>query len=313
MKTLLVLALACVPVVARADDKSDAQALFDRGIAEMKDGKLDDACKHLAASLAKLPDSGTQGALALCTTKQGKLATAWALWKELAVTAPTDAMKSSAARAATELEPRLPRYQIKSKPPIAGLVVKLNGTAVDLGVDVPLPVDPGKVIVTASAPDHEDWTGEVAASEGQVTSIDIPALKAKPQPMPITPETPAPIVVASPKRNMLAIGLAAGGGVSLIAGAVFGFRASSKWSDAEKACGDVDACPGGVFAQAKADHDSAQTSATISTVLIGVGAAALVGAGVVWYVKRGSTTERTAIVPTVTPEAAGLTVIGSWR
>lgn len=310
MKTLLIAALACAPLIASADNKSDAQALFDLGITEMKDGKLDEACKHLAASLAKLPDSGTQGALALCTTKQGKIATAWALWKELAVTAPTDAMKSSAAQAASELEPRLPKYQIKTKPATPGLIVKINGTQVDLTVDVPLPVDPGKVAVVASALDHEDWTGEATASEGQVTAIEIPALLGRPKP---PPEQPLPIAPPRPKHNWAAISLFAGGSASLVAGALFGLRAKSLWNDAEDTCGDVDACPGNVFEDASDKYSAARTSAIVSTLLVGVGAAAVIGGGVMWYVQRDKPSEHTAIVPTVTRDGAGIVFTGSWR
>lgn len=311
MTKLLVLALVCAPVLAHADDKTEAQALFDLGIRELKEGKLDDACKHLAASLAKLSDSGTKGALALCSTKQGKVATAWTLWRDLAVTAPTEAMKASAAQAAKELEPRLPKYQIAAKPAVPGLVVTINGARADLSLDVPLPVDPGKMVIVASAPDHHDYTGEATASEGQVTQIEIPDLVAAPRPKPPAPapSTPAPAA----KRNWLAIGLVAGGGASLVTGAIFGLRARSLWNDAEQACGDVDACPGDVFADASDKYASARTSATLSTLLVGVGAAAAIGGGVVWYLGRGKPAERTAVIPSVTRDGAGVTLIGSFR
>lgn len=311
MKSLLVIALACAPLVAHADDKSDAQALFDLGITEMKDGKLDDACKHLAASLAKLSDSGTQGALALCRTKQGKIATAWALWKELAVTAPSDAMKSSAAQAAAALEPRLPKYQLKTKPAIAGLIVKVNGTPVDLTVDVPLPVDPGKVAIVASAPEHVEWTGEASASEGQVTAIEIPDLVAVPKQPP--PEQP-PAMPRVSSRNNTALGLVIGGGVSIAVGMVFGLRAKSLWNDAEDECGNIDACPGDVFADASDKYSAARTSSIVSTLLVGAGAAAAIGGGVLWYVQRDKApADRTAVVPVVTGDSVGVTFVGSWR
>jgi hypothetical protein len=311
MKMLLVVAL-CAPLIAHADDKSDAQALFDRGISEMKEGKLDEACKHLAASLAKLPDSGTRGALAVCSTKQGKIATAWTLWKELAVTAPTDAMKSNAAKAASELEPRLPRYQLTRKPAIAGLIVTINGTQVDLSVDVPLPVDPGKVSITASAPELKAWSGEATASEAQVTPIEIPDLVADPKPV-VTPPPPVVIEPARPKVNWTARGLMIGGGVSLVVGGIFGLRASKLWNDAENACGDIDACPGDVFVDASDKYDGARTSAIVSTIFVGAGAAALIGGVALWYVQRDKPTERTALIPTVSPDGFGIAVTGSLR
>lgn len=305
----LIVALLLLPGLAFADDKSDAQALFDRGIAEMRENKLDDACKHLAASLAKLPDSGTRGALAVCTTKQGKLATAWTLWKELAVTAPTDQMKRSAAQAAAELEPRLPRYQIKTKPAIAGLTVTINGTQVDLAVDVPLPVDPGKVAITASAPDHEAWTGEAIATEQQVTQIEIPELVAVPKPLPPPGKPSGPIAIA--KTNWTARGLLIGGGVAIVVGGVFGLRAKSLWNDAEKACGDVDACPGNVFEDASDNYSAAKTSAIVSTIFVGAGVAAAIGGGVLWYTQRDNAEQRVAFVPT--RDGAVVTFTGSWR
>jgi hypothetical protein len=310
MKTWLVVALACAPVISHADDKSDAQALFDLGVREMKDGKLDEACKHLAASLSKLPDSGTRGALAVCTTKQGRIATAWTLWKELAVTAPTEAMKSSAAQAAAELEPRLPRYQLKDKPAVTGLVVKINGALVDLSLDVPLPVDPGKIAVTASAPDYQEWSGDADAREGQITQIEIPDLVPAPKPKPIDPPRPPPVAA---KRNWTALGLVIGGGASIVVGSVFGLRAKSQWNDAEELCGDVDACPGDVFTAAKDKYSSARTSAIVSTVFVAAGAAAAIGGGVLWYLQRDKPAERTALIPTVTGDGVGLVVSGRFR
>lgn len=310
MKTLLALALVCTPLLSHADDKTDAQALFDLGVREMKDGKLDDACRHLTASLAKLSDSGTKGALALCTTRQGKLATAWTLWRDLAVTAPSDAMKTSAAQAARDIEPRLPRYQLVAKPAVSGLVVAINGVPIDLSVDVPLPVDPGKIAITAGAPEHQDYVGEAIATEGQVTRIEIPDLVPAPRERPLPP----PVTVApSAKRNWTAIGLVAGGGASIVVGAVFGLRAKSQWNDAEDLCGDVDACPGDVFASAQDKYSSARTSAIVSTLLVGAGAAAAIGGGVLWYLQRDKPTERTALVPTMTHDAVGLVVTGSFR
>lgn len=311
MKTLFALALVCTPLLAHADDKTDAQALFDLGVREMKDGKLVDACKHLAASLAKLSDSGTKGALALCTTREGKLATAWTLWRDLAVTAPNDAMKTSAAQAARDIEPRLPRYQLVAKPEVAGLVVAINGVPIDLSIDVPLPVDPGTISITARAPDHQDYVGEATATEGQVTRIEIPDLAPAAKRPVLPPITPP---VATPgKRNWTALGLVAGGGASIAIGAVFGLRAKSQWNAAEELCGDIDACPGTVFASAKSKYSAARTSAIVSTLFVGVGAAAAIGGGVLWYLQRDKPAERTALTPAITRDGVGLVVTGSFR
>jgi hypothetical protein len=115
------------------------------------------------------------------------------------------------------------------------------------------------------------------------------------------------------KRNWTALGLMIGGGASLVVGGVFGLRAKSLWNDAENACGDIDACPGDVFDDASDKYSGARTSAIVSTIFVGAGAAALIGGGVLWYVQRGKPAERTAVIPTVTSDGVGVAFTGSWR
>ena len=301
-RALLVMCLVA-PRLAVADAKADAQALFDRGITELKAGNTAEACKLLGASLAKHEDSGTKGALALCQTKLGKLASAWTLWRELAVTAPSEQMKSDAGKRAAELEPRLPRYTVKA-PAITGLVVTINGTAVDLSVQIALPVDPGTIEITARAPDHEDWIGTATATEAQTTAIEIPALE--PLPKVETPIVPPP---RTPRRRTgLLIGLAATSGATIVTGALFGARANSKMNAAESACGgDIANCPGDAFAKATDDYNAAKTAATASTVMFGVGAAALAGTIVVWYLGREQT-----VTPIAGGDRVGIVLSGRW-
>src|SRR6185436_9902315 len=103
--------LAAAP--AQADPHAEAVVLFDQGIKDMKAGRLDKACPELQASLDLVKDSGTKGALARCHGLAGRVASAWLLWRELADTAPTAALRRDAAAQATKLEPRLPKYTIK--------------------------------------------------------------------------------------------------------------------------------------------------------------------------------------------------------
>jgi hypothetical protein len=105
-----------------------------------------------------------------------------------------------------------------------------------------------------------------------------------------------------------------GGGVSILVGGVFGLRAKSMWNDAEDACGDVDACPGDVFADASDKYSAARTSAIVSTIFVGAGVAAVIGGGVLWYVQRDKSPEgRVGLVPAVSPDGVGIAVTGSWR
>jgi tetratricopeptide (TPR) repeat protein len=67
----------------RSDDQAAAEQLFVQGRALMEQGKLDEACRALEASHTLDPAPGTLLNLALCNEKQGKVATAWALYREV--------------------------------------------------------------------------------------------------------------------------------------------------------------------------------------------------------------------------------------
>ncbi len=74
MRSLLVLVLLAAP--ALADNKSDAVALFQEGLKELKAGNFEKACASLKKSNELHADSGTRGSLARCYEKQGKVASA---------------------------------------------------------------------------------------------------------------------------------------------------------------------------------------------------------------------------------------------
>jgi hypothetical protein len=192
---LVAIALLCG--MARADSpEAAATALFDQGIKDMGAGNLDAACKELAASLAKVADSGTKGALALCETKRGRIASAWVLWKELADQAPPDIRAAAAAKAA-ELEAKLPRYVLVLHDPPAGLVVAIDGTTVDATISVPIPIDPGSIKVTARAPGYQDFTQSYQMAEGTTTRVEIAmTAAAKPPDVHTVPVTPVDTHVA---------------------------------------------------------------------------------------------------------------------
>ena len=104
--------LVALPLAAQQRDPAAAQALFDQGRALMKAKNYSEACPKLAESQRLDPGIGTQFHLADCYENQGKLASAWAAFHEVASMAAAsnqpDREKAAKARAA-RLEPRLPR------------------------------------------------------------------------------------------------------------------------------------------------------------------------------------------------------------
>ena len=318
---MIVAASLAVTGVAHADDISEAQTLFDQGIADLQAGKTDQACKELAASLAKHEDSGTKGALATCYGKIDKLASAWGLWKDLADTEPNPDMKADATKEAAALEPKLGHYIVKATTPPPGLVVTVNGSALkDFTVQVPLPIDAGTVAVSASAPGYKPWSGSATAADGQLTTIVVPALVAAPKE--VTPGGRAydPAAAAAEadtrrKRHLFAIGAAGVGVAAIVVGGVFGHQASSNFDQSKRDCGgNLDMCPGSSIAAAQSAFNSANSDATASTVLVIVGGAALAGAAVLWF--TAPTVEQQPVAWRVTPSVdlhgGGLVLSGGF-
>jgi hypothetical protein len=296
-----------VPAAALADSTGEAEALFDQGVADLKAGNVQQACNELAASLSKMSDSGTRGALATCDGKLGRIASAWQLWRELADSAPTAEMRASADQNAKALEPRLPRYVVTA-PPIAGLVVTINGSPVDITVSVALPVDPGTLAISAKAPGYREWTGTAQASEGNTTAIAVPTLAALPEALVADDR-------ARRARRVTALEVAIGGGASMVASLVLGSVASAKLSDAKRDCGgDLASCPGAQFQTARSAFDTANSDAVSADALIVIGGAAVAAAAVIWLtappVEERPRSWRA--MPTADPHGAGLSLSGSW-
>ncbi|HEV7554917.1 MAG TPA: hypothetical protein VGO00_05630, partial [Kofleriaceae bacterium] len=180
MRAAIVASVLFAARVASADAQAEAVALFDQGVKDLKAGDYAKACKELAASNDKWPDSGTKGALALCYTQLGKVASAWQLWHELADIAPSPALRADAVKKADKLASRVPHYAVKLAGATPGLVVMINGGKVDPSLGLPLPIDPGPVAATAEADGYEAWASkDLVAAEGKQLDIEVPVLDKK--------------------------------------------------------------------------------------------------------------------------------------
>ncbi|MBA2542678.1 MAG: hypothetical protein H0V17_23745 [Deltaproteobacteria bacterium] len=316
MRTLLVAIVMWFGAsVAGADAKSEAILLFDQGLKEMKAGQVEKACNSFERSIATYSDSGTKGSLAKCYEKLGRLASSWKLWRELADLAPSGALRRDAAAQAAKLEPKIGRYVIKLANPAAGISVTINGQPTKL-TDIPVPIDAGGVIVRAYAAGRKDWSAELAATDGDVLTIEIPELAPdikeeikKPPPEEIRkPPPPAP----SNKRKYLGLALGGVGGVAVIVGGVFGVKARGLFADAKETCGgSVDNCVSDRVVEAQGQVDDARSAGTLSTVMFVVGGAAVVG-GMVLYITAPKATEKLAIKPLAAPSTAGVALSGRF-
>jgi len=303
-----------------------AEQLFNQARDLAKANQWAEACPKFEASLRYDPVLGTRLNLATCYERIGKLASAWGLYREsleLAKKAGDSKRADYALKQANALEPRLPKLAIflPSNPP-AGFVVKRDDTPVDAGaLGVALYVDPGAHTVTASAPGFEAFSVSVTLVEGKTETFAIPALVAKPAAPVTEPKAGAelvdnePAAPASKTRTYAALGLGAGGVIAVGVGLAFGAKAQSKYNDAKKLCGDDQVCPAADFARDKQLVHDARSSATISTVLvIGGGAAIAAGAIVYFTAPHGRSREHQAarLVPVTNNGGAGLALMGTF-
>lgn len=245
-----------------AGDKATAEALFDRGISLMREGKLEEACARLEQSQAIERGIGTMLYLAECYEKSGRTASAWALFREAASEAQAAGQVERAVagrQRAERLEPSLSKLTIEVPPSsrVPGLEVVRNGTLVHQGAwGLPLPVDPGEQRIQLQAPGYQPHTLVVAVEKGTTTAkVDLPPLVRAPLPAasegaPVQPVPgqsallPAVAVTTSepaPKSKLKLVGIIVGSaGVALLAvGGGFGIRAINKNNDAkDKGCKD---------------------------------------------------------------------------
>lgn len=253
-------------------------------------------------------------------------------------------MAKTAVKRAAKLEPRLSKLTIAvaADRRLAGLEILRGSDPVASGAwNQALPIDGGSYQITARAPGHRAWTGEVTVKrEGDTQRIEIPRLTAEP----VATPTPRP-VVAGPTRppvegpsatpdpaprtpparagrsKLPGITLLVVGGAALAGSGVFGKLAYDKWSAAEDVCGGSRECPDAAATKrANELSDASQQRGWISTGLGAAGVAA-VAVGVVLLVRSGGggeseddREERAGLhlAPALGRDAAGAVVWGRW-
>lgn len=167
-----------------------AQSLFEQGRDLFRAGHADQACPKLQESHRLEPATGTLLALAMCHEAQGKLASAWAEYSEVAIRAARQgqASRESHARAkVAELKPRLSSLEVGIPAVVAtypGLEVLRNGVALgEAAWNTPVPVDGGTYELEVRAPQRETWRQRASVgTERDTVVVAVPELAAKTPP-----------------------------------------------------------------------------------------------------------------------------------
>jgi hypothetical protein len=318
----------------RGAQSAAATAQFDKGRALMKDKKYAEACVAFEHSQALDPQWGTLYNLATCYGLSGKLASAWAAYRELAQRDTNLSRRKDAGKKAQALDKRLPRLVIKAPGAPAGLAVTLDGNDVTGLVGTDSPIDLGEHKLHASAPGRTDLdTVATISEEGKAITVTIELAPSDVRPVPIAAHdparTPRPVGRAEPAsaapatdvpqpslRRTYGVIVAAGGGALVVTGLVFGRLAGSSWDDAKKLCGDDLMCDDSAsLTRGNQLVSDARSQATVSTVLV-IGGVAAIGAGAVLFLTapHGETRASSAwrITPGAGPGALSLTLDGAF-
>ncbi len=302
--------------------RASAVELFDAGQKLLAEGHVSEACPKFGESYRLDPQLGALLHLGDCLEQEGRLASAYAAFREAAELAhnKADDRQTLAEERGRALEPRLTRLRIDVTERVEGLEVLRDGLVLSVGsLGVSMPVDPGQHEIEARAPGYESWHGHsVVAGEGRSETFVIPALNQKtasapaatPPPPPTNATTPAPLSTTrgTPLRTL---GFVAGGAgvLGLGAGVYFLVQKGNKLAERDDVCpSGVDCAPG---SQARIDSltEDARGQATLSTISF-VAGGVLTAAGVALIVAtpeaKAEQQARLQLAPFVSREAWGI-------
>jgi hypothetical protein len=204
---LSLLSALALPSTALAQDVAAADALFNRGVTEMKAGQYPKACVLIAESMRLDPQPGTLFTLSQCEVKWDRVATAVARLDDYLqlydrLTPDQKLQQSSRPTLVKEqrarLGPDVPELTL-SLPPGApvGTVVRRDGAVVaSAALGLGLPVDPGAHVVSTQAPGGAVWEQTVTIEKGEKKPVVLEVKPAKTVEPP--PAVVLPVVAATP-------------------------------------------------------------------------------------------------------------------
>ena len=299
---LVVLSLLAAQAQAEVDIK-EADRLFAIGLS-LRETNREQSCKYFHDSLEKNPQAiGTLMNVALCDELLGKIASAHARFSEARDRAKEGNLPDYVEEAETHikaLEVDLPHVTVKfvgERPPGTRVLIgDIAVTSKQIDQQERVAVDPGELVIVVSAPGRLAYEARMMIGKQETKAIEVPELKK------------GVTVKSSSRRSIGIITTAAGGGL-LITGQVLALVARSRYRKAKDAGCVMNICE----PEAQADIESAMTLGDVGTGVSIVGLAAA-GIGVYLWITapKDPTEKRVTLLPSVTPEGAGITALGSF-
>lgn len=301
---LVALALGIAP--APAFGQEDAAELTKAGLAKLTKGDLEGGVEALVRAAAIDPTAPMLFNLAQAEIKLGRLADAERHLKEAEVLAEQQGPKNLAklsAKARAQITDRVPTLEIASVPDAERLELSLDGKRVK-GVEHR--INPGAHELVATADGYEEHREKFDVGEGKTFSLRFRMTRLKPA----APVKAAPPPKAEPTKLPLGPIVLGGAGVLMAGAGVYFYTRVSSIDDERIAAYEAAGCPGPNCPQepesARLKREDAEQAALFGNVLVGVGAAAVVGAGVWWALASGSSEKEPSVALSLSPGAAHL-------
>ncbi|HEU4537746.1 MAG TPA: hypothetical protein VFS00_26680 [Polyangiaceae bacterium] len=223
-----------------------AEALFRKGVDDMKAGRYASGCPAVDESHRLDPRPGTLFTLAECNAKWGKLATAVAQYDDFlrgVSRLPADKLANyqgrvdDARRQKAALAPRVPRLIVTVAGGLpAGAKVTCDGLPLGHGaLDLPLPLNPGEHELTVQREGGPAARRAVRLDAGDLKRIELPAPPLPPPPIAAERGPEAGVAAGSTQRT---VGFVVGGvgAAGLLVGGVAGVLALATGSEVEHHC-----------------------------------------------------------------------------
>jgi hypothetical protein len=280
------------------DKKAQARALFDAAMSNIQQGRYFDAvCAQLAESQRLDPALGTQYHWARCLENTGRLASAWAVYLEVAELAGSQGLPEQqryARERADALKPKLTKLIITvplDLQQMAGTEVRRDGVLLSpTQYGLALPVDGGRHEISVVATGRRKWTTTVeapAGTEGATITVSVPTLTEDPPLGPVGSGAPSAGATSTPGgADRATVGLVIGGAglVGLGVGAALSIVAKSTYDGASSHCNAANQCD----MDGLSSRRQALTFADASTVTLIVGGVALAAGAVLWLTAPGT-------------------------
>ena len=300
---------------ALAADPAAAEALFQKGVAEMDAGRLDRACPALAESQRLDPRPGTLCALAECEEKAGRIATATSLYTDYLrqYEAMSVAQKNKHAERAKQA--RAQKDALAAEVPALTLVLRAGAPAqtrilrdgVEItaaSLDMPLPVDPGEHVIATQAPGGPLHEERVRLSRGEQKTVELSVEPARvvERPRPVAPkraevQPPAPVKESGAWMRPAAYASLGIGIAGAVVGASTGGMVLGMSSEIQKECTPKCATP-----EAAERAERAHSLAWASNIGIGVAVAGVATSAVLFVLSS-----KKSAAPTSSNKSGALT------